>query len=372
MKKMWLSGLVLAAGLALATGASAQTKIGVAGPITGPNASFGAQLVQGVGQAADDFNKSGGILGQKIEVEQGDDVSDPKQGVSVANKFVGDGVKLVVGHFNSGVTIPASEVYSDNGVLFITPSATNPKVTERGLWDAFRTCGRDDQQGALWAQLALGKLKAAKIAIVHDKTPYGQGLADFAKATMNAGGKKEVLYEGVNVGEKDYSAIVSKIKASGAEYLMWGGLHTEGGLIVRQMRDQGLKTVMISGDGITDDEFAQIGGPGVEGTLMSFGPEPRNNPAAKAVVDEFKAKGFDPQGYTLYSYAAMQIIKAAAEGAKSLDSKKMAEYMHSGVAFHTVIGDIAYDKKGDRTTADYVWYVWKKGADGKITYQQQM
>jgi len=371
MKKLWLSGLVLAAGLALASSANAQVKIGVAGPITGPNASFGAQLVQGVSQAAEDFNKSGGILGQKIEVEQGDDVSDPKQGVSVANKFVGDGVKLVVGHFNSGVTIPASEVYADNGVLFITPSATNPKVTERGLWDAFRTCGRDDQQGALWASLALGKLKNAKIAIVHDKTPYGQGLADFAKATMNAGGKKEVLYEGVNTGEKDYSAIVSKIKASGAEYLMWGGLHTEGGLIVRQMRDQGLKTVMISGDGITDDEFAQIGGPGVEGTLMSFGPEPRNNPAAKAVVDEFKAKGFDPQGYTLYSYAAMQIIKAGAEAVKSLDSKKIAEYLHSGHTFHTVIGDIAYDKKGDRTSVDYVWYVWKKGADGKITYVQE-
>jgi branched-chain amino acid transport system substrate-binding protein len=371
MKKIWLSGLALAAGLAFATAANAQLKIGVAGPITGPNASFGAQLVQGVSGAADDFNKSGGILGQKIEVEQGDDVSDPKQGVSVANKFVGDGVKLLVGHFNSGVTIPASEVYADNGVLFITPSATNPKVTERGLWNAFRTCGRDDQQGKLWAELALSPAyKDKKIAIVHDKTPYGQGLAEFAKASMNAGGKKEVLFEGVNVGEKDYSAIVSKIKASGADFLMWGGLHTEGGLIVRQMRDQGMKTVMISGDGITDDEFAQIGGPGVEGTLMSFGPEPRNNPAAKAVVEEFKAKGFDPQGYTLYSYAAMQILKEAAEAVKSLDPKKMAEFMHSGHTFKTVIGDISYDKKGDRTTVDYVWYVWKKGPDGKITYSQ--
>ena len=185
----------------------------------------------------------------------------------MANKFVGDGVKFVIGHFNSGVTIPASEVYADNGILFITPSATNPKVTDRGLWDAFRTCGRDDQQGKLWAELALGKLKDKKIAIVHDKTTYGQGLADAARVAMNAGGKKEVLYEGVNTGEKDYSAIVSKIKASGADYLMWGGLHTEGGLIIRQMRDQGMNTVIISGDGITDNEFASIGGPGVEGTL---------------------------------------------------------------------------------------------------------
>ena len=370
MKKYWLSGLLLAAGLTFAGAASAQIKMGVAGPITGPNASFGAQLTNGTQQAVDDINKAGGILGQQITLEQGDDVSDPKQGVSVANKFVGDGVKFVIGHFNSGVTIPASEVYADNGILMITPSATNPKVTERGLWDVFRTCGRDDQQGKLWADLALGELKDKKIAIVHDKTTYGQGLADAARVAMNAGGKKEVLYEGVNTGEKDYSAIVSKIKESGADYLMWGGLHTEGGLIIRQMRDQGMKTVMVSGDGITDNEFAQIGGPGVEGTLMSFGPDPRNNPAAKEVVAEFKAKNFDPEAYTLYSYAAVQILKQAAEKAKSLDPKKVAEVMHSGMTFNTVIGPIAYDKKGDRTTVDYVWYTWEKGPDGKITYQQ--
>ena len=327
-------------------------------------------MTNGVAQAVEDINKAGGVLGQKIEVEQGDDVSDPKQGVSIANKFVGDGVRWVVGDFNSGVTIPASEVYADNGVLMITPSATNPKVTERGLWDVFRTCGRDDQQGRLWADLAVGKLKDKKIAIVHDKTTYGQGLADAARVAMNAGGKKEVLYEGVNTGEKDYSAIVSKIKASGADYLMWGGLHTEGGLLIRQMRDQGMTTIMISGDGITDNEFASIGGPGVEGTLMSFGPEPRNNPAAKDIVAAFKAKGYPPEGYTLYSYAAMQIMKAAAEKAKSLDSKKMAEVMHSGMTFKTVIGEISYDKKGDRANVDYVWYVWQKGDDGKITYKQ--
>src|SRR6204780_3276425 len=322
MTKHWLSGVALLAALAFSGAASAQIKMGVAGPITGPNAAFGAQLVNGTQQAVDDINKAGGILGQQITLEQGDDVSDPKQGVSVANKFVGDGVKFVVGHFNSGVTIPASEVYADNGILFITPSATNPKVTDRGLWDAFRTCGRDDQQGKLWAELALGELKDKKIAIVHDKTTYGQGLADAARVAMNAGGKKEVMYEGVNTGEKDYSAIVSKIKASGADYLMWGGLHTEGGLIIRQMRDQGMKTVVISGAGIPDNEFASIGGPGVEGTLMSFGPEPRNNPNAKDVVAEFKAKGYEPEGYTLYSYAAMQILKQAAEEVGALDPHK--------------------------------------------------
>ena len=370
MRTAILKSIPLALSLLLAGGAHAQLKLAVAGPVTGANAAFGAQLTQGVQQAAEDINKAGGILGQKIEVEVGDDVSDPKQGVSVANKLVGDGVKFVVGHFNSGVTMPASDVYVENGILFITPSATNPKITDRKLWDAFRTCGRDDQQGMVWAELARDKLKGKKIAVIHDKTTYGKGLADAALDNMHKFGVKEVLYEGVNTGEKDYSAIVSKIKDAGADYLMWGGLHTEGGLILRQMRDQGMNTIMISGDGITDTEFAAIGGPGVEGTLMTFGPEPRNNPNAREAVESFKAKGFEPQGYTLYSYAAVQIMKQAAEKANSLDPKKVAEVMHSGMPFLTVIGDISYDKKGDRTTVDYVWYVWKKGADGKIGFVQ--
>ena len=305
MRTAILKFIPLALSLLLAGGAHAQVKLAVAGPVTGANAAFGAQLTQGVQQAAEDINKAGGILGQKIQVEVVDDVSDPKQGVSVANKLVGESVKFVVGHFNSGVTMPASDVYAENGILFITPSATNPKITDRKLWDAFRTCGRDDQQGMVWAELARDKLKGKKIAVIHDKTTYGKGLADAALDNMHKFGVKEVLYEGVNTGEKDYSAIVSKIKDSGADYLMWGGLHTEGGLILRQMRDQGMNTIMISGDGITDTEFAAIGGPGVEGTLMTFGPEPRNNPNAKEAVESFKAKGFEPQGYTLYSYAAV-------------------------------------------------------------------
>ena len=305
MRTAILKSMSIALSLLLAGGAHAQVKLAVAGPVTGANAAFGAQLTQGVQQAVEDINKAGGVLGQKIQVEVVDDVADPKQGVSVANKLVGDGVKFVVGHFNSGVTMPASDVYAENGILFITPSATNPKITDRKLWDAFRTCGRDDQQGMVWAELARDKLKGKKIAVIHDKTTYGKGLADAALDNMHKFGVKEVLYEGVNTGEKDYSAIVSKIKDSGADYLMWGGLHTEGGLILRQMRDQGMNTIMISGDGITDTEFAAIGGPGVEGTLMTFGPEPRNNPNAKEAVESFKAKGFEPQGYTLYSYAAV-------------------------------------------------------------------
>jgi branched-chain amino acid transport system substrate-binding protein len=363
-------GLALGFAISLAGSANAQVKFGMAGPITGPSAATGAQMKNGVEQAVADINAAGGILGQKLTVEFGDDVSDPKQGVSVANKFAADGVKFVIGDYNSGVTIPSSEVYQENGILEITPASTNPTVTERNMWNIFRTCGRDDQQGLVAGGYIAKHFKGKKIAIVHDKTTYGKGLADETKKAINKAGIKEVLYEGVNTGEKDYSALVSKIKQSGADLVYFGGLYTEGGLIVRQMRDQGVKAPMMGGDGITSDEFASVGGPGVEGTLMTYGPDPRNNPAAKDVVAKFRAKKFEPEAYTLYSYAGVQIIKQAAEAAKSLDPKKVAEKMHSGMKFKTVLGDISYDKKGDLTKLDYVVYLWKKDASGKITYAE--
>src|SRR3979411_3051214 len=193
MRQITTLGLALGIAVAFAGTASAQIKMGVAGPITGPNAAFGAQLKNGADQAVADINAAGGILGQKITLSYGDDVSDPKQGVSVANKFVGDGVKFVVGHFNSGVTMPSSEVYQENGILEITPAATNPRITERNMWNVFRTCGRDDQQGAVAGDYILKKFKGKKIAVIHDKTTYGQGLADVTKATINTGRRKEVL-----------------------------------------------------------------------------------------------------------------------------------------------------------------------------------
>ena len=368
MNRIATFGLALGFACALAGSASAQVKFGVAGPITGPNAATGAQMKNGTQQAAEDINAAGGVLGKKITVEFGDDVSDPKQGVSVANNFVADGVKFVIGHYNSGVTIPASEVYHENGILEITPASTNPTVTERGLWNIFRTCGRDDQQGRVAGAYILKHYKGKKIAFVNDKTTYGKGLADETLKTIEAGGMHAVLNEGINTGEKDYSALVSKIKLSGADLVYFGGLYTEAGLIVRQMRDQGVTAPLMGGDGITSDEFATVGGPGVVGSLMTYGPDPRNRPEAKAVVAKFRAKGFEPESYTLYSYAGVQIIAQAATAAKSLDPKKVAEQMHSGMNFKTVIGNIAYDKKGDITRLDYVIYIWKKDASGKITY----
>jgi branched-chain amino acid transport system substrate-binding protein len=364
------AGLALVFAVATVGAASAQVKFGMGGPITGPSAATGAQMKNGVDQAVEDINKAGGILGQKLTATYGDDASDPKQGVSVANNFAGQGVKFVIGHYNSGVTIPSSEVYKENGILQITPASTNPTVTERNMWNIFRVCGRDDQQGQVAGEYILKNFKGKKIAIVHDKTTYGKGLADEMRKTISKGGMKDVLYEGVNTGEKDYSALVSKIKQANPDLIYWGGLYTEGGLIVRQLRDQGVKAPLMGGDGITSDEFASVGGPGVEGTLMTYGPDPRNRPEAKKVVEEFRAKKFEPEAYTLYSYAGVQIIKQAAEQAKSLDPKKVAEAMHSGMTFQTVLGPISYDKKGDRTNLDYVMYIWKKDAQGKITYAE--
>lgn len=375
MNTITVSGLALGLALGLAAAlppgvAQAQVKFAVAGPLTGSNAAFGAQLKNGFDQAVADINAAGGILGQKITTATGDDVGDPKQGVSIANKFSAEGVKFVVGHFNSGVTMPASEVYQENGILSITPASTNPRVTERKMWNIFRTCGRDDQQGAVAGDYIVKHFKDKKVAVVHDKTTYGQGLADETRKVMNKGGVKEVLYEGINIGDKDFSALVSKIKAAGADLVYWGGLHTEGGLLVRQMRDQNVKATLMGADGITSDEFASIGGPGVEGTLMTFAPDPRKRPEAKPVLEKFRAKKFEPEAYTLYSYAAVEIIKQAAEAAKSLDPKKVAEQIRSGQKFNTVIGELSYDKKGDITRPDYTMYVWKKGADGKITYTE--
>src|SRR3954462_15689174 len=170
--KILALGLAISA-LAFAGTAQAQIKMGMTGPVTGPNAAFGAQLKNGVERAVEDINASGGIMGQKITLSYGDDVSDPKQGVSIANKFAGDGVKFVVGPFNSGVTMPASEAYAESGILQVTPSATNPKITERGLWNIFRTCGRDDQQGGVAGAYIAKNFKGKKVAIVHDKTTYG-------------------------------------------------------------------------------------------------------------------------------------------------------------------------------------------------------
>ncbi len=375
MRRIWVAALIALSG-AILSGCSDESggpdanviKIGVAGPLTGANASFGAQLKKGAEQAAEDINAAGGMNGKPIELLFGDDVSDPKQGVSVANKFAGEGVKFVIGHFNSGVSMPASQVYAENGILMISPASTTPKLTERGLWNVFRTCGRDDQQGIVAGQYIAENFKDKRIAIIHDKTTYGKGVADETKKAMNNLGVTEVLYEGVNTGEKDFSALISKIKQANADLVYWGGLHTEGGLLVRQMSGAGVTATFMGADGIATDEFANVGGPGSEGTLMTFASDPQKRPEAQGVIEKFEKKGFKPEAYTLYSYAAMQVLAEAAAAAKSTDPQKVAAEMKAGKTYATVIGDLGYDANGDITRLDYTMYTWTKTDAGNITF----
>jgi branched-chain amino acid transport system substrate-binding protein len=362
-----ISGL-LTIGSAFAGDSSGPLKIGVSAGVTGPHAAFGVQLKNGASQAIEDINRAGGIKGRLFEPVYGDDASDPKQGVSVANKFAADGVTMVVGALASSVSIPASDVYLDAGIIQVTPSSTNVKFTERGLWNTFRTCGRDDQQGVVSGLYLAAHLKDKRIAFVHDKSAYGKGLAQETLMTLKAKGGKEVLFEGINPGEKDYSALVSKLKSANVDVVYFGGYHTEAGLILRQMRDQGLNALMVGGDGLSPKEFVQIAGDAAEGTLMTFSPDARKNPNALAAIAGFKAKNIDPDAYTLYTYAAVQVLARAIAETGSSNGKVLADWLHQGKTIETVLGPIAYDKKGDITRPDYVMYAWKKGADGKIDY----
>lgn len=339
--------------------------IGVAGPFTGTYAAYGDQVWRGAEAAAEAVNDQGGINGEKILLVKGDDACDPKQAVSVANRLIeSDKVVAVVGHFCSSSVIPTNEIYSDAGIVSISPAATNPQVTERGLSTVFRNCGRDDQQGTVAGGYIADVLKAKRVVIIHDKDTYGQGLADATKLELNKKGVKEVLYEGLTRGEKDFNALVTKIRSTDPEVVYFGGLHPEAGPLVRQLREQGVSAKFISGDGIVTDEFVTAAGGAqyVNGVLMTFGADPRNHPAGKAVVERFRAQGYEPEGYTLYSYSSVQALAAAFSANKSTNGDKAAVWLKTH-AVPTAIGVKEWDKNGDLRTSDYVMYQW--GPDGK-------
>ncbi len=350
-----------AAMIAFTAAAHAQIHVATVGPMTGSYAAVGSQMKAGAEQAVADINKAGGVNGQQLILEIGDDACDPKQAVSVANQMASKKVVVVAGHYCSGSSIPASKVYGEEGVLQISPASTNPRYTDEGGWNTFRVCGRDDQQGAIAGKYLATNFKGKKIAILHDNSAYGKGLADETKKGLTANGGAEALYAAYTPGERDYSAIVSRMKQAGVEVIYVGGYHTETGLIARQAKEQGMNITMVGGDALATAEFWQIAGPAGEGTLMTFPSDPRKRSTAAAVVAEFKAKGFDPEGYTLYTYAALQTWAAGAKAANSTDAKKVSDALHAGKPQDTVIGPITFDKKGDITNADYVFYVWKNG-----------
>ncbi len=363
MKRTLLAGAAALALLALgaAAPAQAQIKIATAGPITGSLAEFGAQMKLGAQAAVDDINAKGGVLGQKLELEIGDDACDPKQAVSVANKLASDGVKFVAGHFCSSSSIPASKVYTEEGILQITPASTNPKFTEEGSWNTFRTCGRDDQQGVVAGHTLATEFKDKNVAILHDNTTYGKGIADETKKNANAEGKMETLYTAYVPGERDYSALVSRLKEANIQVIYIGGYHPEVGLIARQAKEQGLKAQILGPDSLETKELWQVGGDAIEGLRNTFGADPRGRATAKDVVKEFEAKGQNPEGYVLYTYAAVQVFAQAATKAGTTDAKKVAETIKSSGPWHTVLGDLGYNSKGDIQKTDYVWYIWHDG-----------
>jgi branched-chain amino acid transport system substrate-binding protein len=362
MKKFVMTGVALGFGLALsATAALADIQIGVAGPMTGQYAAFGEQLKRGAEMAVTEINEAGGVNGEKLVLHVGDDACDPKQAVAVANDLVSKKVVFVAGHFCSGSSIPASAVYAEENIVQISPASTNPKFTdERPGKGVFRVVGRDDAQGLVAGNFLAKNFKDKNIAILDDKSPYGKGLADETRKALNAAGVKEVLNESYTAGEKDYTALVSKLKEAKIDVVYVGGYHTEGGLILRQMRDQGLEALMVSGDAFNTLEFWTITGPAGEGTIFTFAPDPRNNPAATDLVKKFKEGGYDPEGYTLYTYVAIKVWADAVKAAGGTDFDKVVDALMK-TDTDSAIGKIRFDDKGDIKDATYVWYKWSNG-----------
>ncbi|WP_321502688.1 branched-chain amino acid ABC transporter substrate-binding protein [Breoghania sp.] len=361
MKKILMAGVAMSFGMAMTSAALADIVIATAGPMTGQYASFGEQMKAGAEQAVADINAAGGINGEKLVLEIGDDACDPKQAVAVANQMVGKGVVFMAGHFCSGSSIPASAVYAEEGIIQISPASTNPKFTdERPGPGIFRVCGRDDQQGMVAGAYLAENFGDKNIAIINDKTAYGKGLADETQKYMEKAGKKPTLVESYTAGEKDYTALVSKLKQENIGVLYVGGYHTEAGLMVRQMRDQGMDTILVSGDALVTDEYWAITGDAGAGTLMTFSPDPAKNEVAAPVVAKFKEKGVVPEGYVLYTYAAIQAWADAVKAAGSTDYDAVVAALNEG-NFPTVLGDLSFDDKGDVSLPGYVVYEWKDG-----------
>ena len=347
--------------LALAvTAAKADIVVGVAGPMSGSNAAFGEQFRRGAEKAVADINAAGGVLNQKLMLVTGDDACDPKQAVSVANDMAAKRAVFVAGHYCSSSSIPASDVYAESGIIQITPASTAVELTERRLSNVFRVCGRNDQQAPLAAIHVAEHFKGKRVAVVDDKSTFGKGLADEFRRTLNARGMKEALNDSIVAGQRDYLPLVTKLKQARIDVIYFGGYHAEAGLIVRQMRAQNVQTLLVGNDAMVTDEFWSITGPAGEGTLITFTPDPRLDPANAQLVQYFRSRGYEPEAYTLYTYAAVQAWAQAAAKAGTTNAARVSAALKAN-PFDTVLGRIGFNAKGDITAAGYRLYVWKAG-----------
>lgn len=330
-------------------------RIGAAGPMTGDQSKMGIDLRNSVELAITEWNARGGVLGKRIELVSGDDAADPKQAVSIANKFINQQVVAVVGHWNSSCSIPASEYYENANVVMVTPATTNPKLTRQGFKRVFRVCGTDDQQGRVAAAFVAETLKPERVAIIHDKTAYGQGLADFFRKSL--GDAAEVVYyDGIIQRDPDYKAVLTAIKEKRPDVYFFGGIYPEAGRLVRQANAVGLTAPMITGDGVYDPTFLNIAGKAAEGTYVTFGKDPEGLTTAKEFNAHYRKAYGEPGPYSIYAYDAANIILTAIQETGSTDGIKVAEYIGKG-KFKGAFGDISFDTNGDVTVAPYV--VWQ-------------
>ncbi|MCS5712385.1 ABC transporter substrate-binding protein [Candidatus Berkiella aquae] len=360
MRKLVNTLITLALFSASVVFAADQTiRIGVAGPFTGPYASFGDQFWLGAQKAVADINSKGGINGNRIELIKADDKCTPKQAAAVAERLVGDKVSAVVGHFCSSSTLAASKIYAKAGVLMITPGSTNPEVTEQGFKTVFRLCGRDDQQGDVAAKFIASDLKAKKIVIIHDNSTYGAGLAETVRDALLKRNIKTALYAETPRGNKDFRSLITKITELHPDAIYFSGLHSDAGPFVQQFREADKKTPIVAGDGIVTTDFVtSAGGHKItKGIYMTFGVDPRTLSSAKQTVKAFQADQIDPEGYTLYSYAAIEAIANALTKTKSLDGKQLAAWLHQNKV-NTVLGEKSWDAKGDLNQSNYIMYEW--------------
>jgi branched-chain amino acid transport system substrate-binding protein len=351
--------------LAGAVHAADTIKIGIPQPMTGPNTQYGDQIQAGALTAIETINAKGGVKGKKLEPILIDDGCEPKQAVPAANRVVNSGAKFAVAHACSGVTVAAVKVYEEEGIVGITPGATSPLVTDTiKPHFFFRTIGRDDQQGPYAANYIAKSLKPKKVAVLHDKQTYGSGVATQVKDSLAKEGVNVAMFEGINVGDSDYSAIITKLKSAGVDLVYFGGYHPELGLLLRQSREQGLKVQFMGPEGTANQDLVAIAGPAIEGLLVTLPADFTKLPGTDGIVKAFKDAKRDPDGaFQMPAYAAVQIL-ADSITAVGEDPAKVADYMHK-TAFNTGIGKVEYDAKGDLKNFEFAVYKWDK--DGKKT-----
>jgi len=338
-------------------------RLGVAGAHSGDLASYGIPTIKAAELVVKDINAKGGVLGRKVELLAEDDVCKPEVATNTATKLVSLKAHVVLGHICSGATKAALGIYKDSKIITISPSATNPALTQSGDYPNFyRTIASDDAQARLEVDFALNTLKLSKIAVLHDKGDYGKGLAEFAKAFLEKDPRaKVVLYEGITPGAVDYSAVVQKIKRSEAEAVIFGGYHPEASKIVSQMRMRAMNTIFISDDGVKDDTFIKVAGKYAEGVYATGPKDVSKNPLAIAANEAHKkAYGADPGAFFLNAYAAAQAILNAIEKAGSTEYDAITKALRTRDV-ETPLGKIRFDDRGDAIGVGFSVYQVQNG-----------